>query len=217
MNFTYDSINFVETFRILIYFIFILRFTRDLLTHKTTHLIAESCAGEKFKEAVKCSTIEIVTPEWLEMCHLKKERLGTGNFRLLSDRLNDSVDEKVDRVEKVTVDERNLFQCPLDVAIHELFSSRKLLPNPLFSSFCFFFVGFTENGQERQQQQDEYLRSCIFPRGRTQRDIEISESSLAVKEGLLRLVRICMGTVLWDLNEHITHIIVSRNCSQELR
>ena len=61
-------------------------FTRDLLTRKTTHLIMAEIHGvatEKYEEAVKTESIEIVHYKWLEACRSLNKVVPTHDFQVI--------------------------------------------------------------------------------------------------------------------------------------
>ena len=70
-------------------------YRRDLVTQKTTHLIAEKPEGEKYIQAKKCLHIEIVTPKWLVMCAKQQQRVSEVQFRLIGGNKDAHPDKKM--------------------------------------------------------------------------------------------------------------------------
>lgn len=158
------------------------RYTRDLLTASTTHLIAERAQGAKFKEAKRCANIEIVTPKWIEMCALRKKKVPTSDFHLVNSPLY-SNREKVELSLQDTCDEL----------------LERIPANPMLSGCCFLLIGFsnkdsagtTFNSLQQMHQNGE------------------DDKALKLKQSLSQMIRRCMGTIYWDINVNITHIIVN--------
>lgn len=185
-----------------------LSFTRDLLTRKTTHLIAnpqqthkqlygdgrktiniERSGGEKIREALKHrSRIEILTPLWLETCRVERARVPERDYRIFphSDGIHNSSGVEIGEYD-------------LEEVCDRLLVPGKVPLNPLFSTCFFFLVGFSDNDD------------CNDDNNRYE------SNAMASKQKFLRLVRRCMGTVLWDLNERITHVVVNDRCDPKVK
>lgn len=188
-----------HSFRIPLY-----RFTKDLLTKSTTHLIAEQPGGAKFDEAVKHSQkITIVSPKWLEQCEIEKKRLSTDRFLIVQ-----SVESTASNT--LTQDEDHI---SLVQDCDELLPPGKLPPNPLFSGLCFYFVGFDDDEEEEE---DENAMSCRDGDD-TRQNGKVDLSIATLKQKLFRLLRRGMGTILWDLSDRITHVVVCQNCNLKAR
>ena len=184
-----------------------LRFTKDLLTKSTTHLIAEQPGGAKFEEAVKHSRkIKIVSPNWLEQCEKEKKKLPTDRFLILQSKENTATSTCSTTV-NLTQDERHI---SLVQECDELLSPEKLPPNPLFSGLFFYLVGFDDDEED-----DDMV--CGRDGDETQ-TVNVSNLSITtLKQNLSRLLRRGMGTILWDLSDRITHVVVCQNCNLKAR
>ena len=160
------------------------KFTRDLITQKTTHLIAETQEGQKYEESKKYKHISIVRPEWIEMCAKTMSKVDISLYLLDSD----------DGKSKSKGDSytTNLYQ-----RCQELLMDNKLPPNPLFSGCSFLLVGFLPAIDYNNS--DDDIMSAMT-------DVETSR---LVRNEFSRLIRRCMGTIYWKPSVSITHIIVS--------
>ncbi len=90
-------------------------------------------------------------------------------------------------------------QYSLQNACNDLLLPGKVPPNNLFSSCCFMFIGFTEKDSKGTQSEDE--------------KVEITN----IQESLSCLIRRSMGTIFWNANLNITHVIVSERCDTKTR
>lgn len=160
------------------------KFTRDLITQKTTHLIAERQEGEKYEESKKCKHISIVCPEWVEMCAKTMSKIDISPYLL-----NRSTGNSKSNGDSYSA---NLFQ-----QCQELLMDNKLPPNPLFSSCSFLLVGFLPVIQDSDAD-NENIHNMI--------DVETSR---LIRNEFSRLIRRCMGTIYWEPSVSITHVIVS--------
>jgi len=179
-----------------------------LLTQKTTHLIAERPEGEKYIQAKKFARIEIVTPEWLEMCAKKQILLSPNEYRLVdqdgSNIMNNSNSNVAKSRKGQTAAAADGFtgSSSLEAAMKELLSEGKVPPNPLFSSCSFFLVGFPLDDRTNTNAEESGMEQG---------------SPLKVKKYLCLLIRRGMGTVFWDVNRHISHVVVSEHCDMKTR
>ena len=73
-------------------------------------------------------------------------------------------------------------------------------PNPLFAGLYFYWVGFDDDEEEDNGN-----------------DNGNGVSTVALKQQLMRLVRRSMGTILWDVSDRITHVVVCQNCNRKAR
>jgi len=158
------------------------RFTRDLLTASTTHLIAERAEGAKFKEAKRCSNIEIVTPKWIEMCALIKEKVPTSNFYLVNSALDCN---------------KGKFELSLQDTCDELLE--RIPANPMLSGCCFLLVGFSNK---------DWLGTNFNSLQQIHQNAK-NDEELKFKQSLSKMIRRCMGTIYWDIHANITHVIVN--------
>ena len=207
-------------------------YIRDLITPKTMHLIVEQAGGNKYVEAKKCAHIEIVTPKWLEECNDRKMRLSTKDFLLVAgsgstgpdtslslQRSASIMSQKMGSTgsdsnsnskggNKVKVTTESGFQnvSYLKMATKSLLEGDTPLrvpPNPLFSSYCFFLVGFPRNELGFSVHESKLSSS--------------TSASLKLKHDFCRLIRRCMGTIFWEVNKDITHVIVNEGCDLKVR
>ena len=139
------------------------RYTRDLDTAKTTHLIAQAPEGAKYETAFACSNICVVSPAWLEACIETGERADEKQFSL------------------PTYDNKFPPQPPLEHEIEEQLQRNQR--SNLFLWCRFLLFGFDDDS--------------------------------GVKLG--RLIRRGKGTIYWELNEMITHVIVADDCDDDCR
>ena len=214
-------------------------YIRDLVTPKTTHLIAEQAGGNKYAEAKKCAHIEIVTPKWLEECNDRKMRLSTKDFLLVAGSGSTSTststgpdaslplqplqrsasimsqkmgstgsDSNSKGGNKMKATTESGFQnvSYLKMATKSLLEGDTPLrvpPNPLFSSYCFFLVGFPRNELGFSVHESKLSSS--------------TSASLKLKHEFCKLIRRCMGTIFWEVNKDITHVIVNEGCDLKVR
>jgi len=175
------------------------------VTQKTTHLISERAEGEKYIQANKCAHIEIVTPKWLEECANQKVRLSTHDFRLVgdSDANTTHIYSASNAADTGTTD---AFQTApfLEMATKSLLSDMAVPPNPLFSGCCFYLVGFPQEELNHMNRMSSSLSS---------RD----HSRIKLKKDFCRLIRRGMGTIFWEVNKDITHVIVSEESDMKTR
>lgn len=218
-------------------------YSRDLYTHKTTHLIAKTRDGQKFKEAVKCNHIDIVSPEWLYLCEATHSRVSTVQFRLV-ERPHIPVTYTIDSISckpkcqtqymesptcnlDTNSNSRNLivnkmFQGPVDTICSTLLESGNIRPNPLFSSLYFLLLGFPD-GYSASLSENETPVSLKIKEaeGQTESSGKAQRSSIKChlvqkeKNNLLRLIRIGHGTVLWRWTHNVTHVIVKDGCQHD--
>lgn len=160
------------------------KFTRDLITQKTTHLIAETQEGEKYEESKKCKHISIVRPEWVEMCAKTMAKVDISAYLLNSNGAKS--------ISNIDLYSANLYQ-----QCQELLMDNKLPPNPLFSSCSFLLVGFLPVIHSVDED-DENLN-----------DMTDVDTSRLIRNEFSRLIRRCMGTIYWKPSVSITHVIVS--------
>ena len=195
------------------------RFTRDLLTHKTTHLIAKVPEGDKFNEAVKCGSIEIVSPGWLYACHKEQIRVATHSYCLIKSVGFDQANGHYQKKKKnSSLKEHKSCSGSSDLDLESTCST--LLhrsPIPLFSNSYLFFAGFGD----RSLSVDFWCSNSTSTRENENCDKQIKgandSSPQSLLRALLRLTRISMGTILWDLNENASHIILHQSCDKDLR
>jgi len=195
------------------------KFTRDLLTHKTTHLIAKVPEGDKFNEAVKCGSIEIVSPGWLYACHKEQIRVATHSYCLIKSVGFDQANGHYQKKKKnSSLKEHKSCSGSSDLDLESTCST--LLhrsPIPLFSNSYLFFAGFGD----RSLSVDFWCSNSTSTRENENCDKQIKgandSSPQSLLRALLRLTRISMGTILWDLNENASHIILHQSCDKDLR
>lgn len=204
-------------------------YSRDLFTHKTSHLIAKTQEGQKFKEAVKCKNIEIVSPEWLYSCEAENTRVSTRNFRLVErPYIHESIESlsytcpNIDSPKKINTNSRCISsdgitrQNQIDTSCNMLLTSENTVPNPLFSSLSFLLIGFGNN--EPSYHKD--ISAPIEIEGNSTQlccKIQISDKLQNIpKRSLLRLIRIANGTVVWKFTHNITHVVVNDGCEEAL-
>ncbi len=90
-------------------------------------------------------------------------------------------------------------QDSLQNACNDLLIPGKVPPNNLFSSCCFMFIGFTEKDSDRILSENE------------------KDEAMSIKQSLSGLIRRSMGTIFWNVNVNITHVIVSDRCDKKTR
>jgi hypothetical protein len=181
-----------------------------LETQKTTHLIAERPEGDKYTQAKLWPHIEIVTPKWLEDCANKKVKLPADGFRVIDDSSTRT------RSAQSTSKGANMdaFQAPsfLENSLKSLLAENAVLPNPLFSGCCFYLVGFPEEDLEKI---GEMAPSSV--KGASSNLSNGHHSRMKLKIDFCRLIRRCMGTIFWEVNKDITHVIVDEESDMKTR
>ena len=173
------------------------RFTRDLLTKQTTHLIAQQAGGAKYDEAIKHSqSIQIVSPHWLESCHAAQKRLSEDSFCIP----NTGGDPNQQQQQQQQQAEENSHMVLVKECQRLGTAGGTIPPNPLFAGLYFYWVGFDDDEEEDNGN-----------------DNGNGVSTVALKQQLMRLVRRSMGTILWDVSDRITHVVVCQNCNRKAR
>lgn len=163
------------------------KFIRDLVTQSTTHLIAERPEGEKYKESLRCNHICIVRPEWIEMCAKTMSKVDVSSYLL-------------ENFETSTFESTSF---TLYQQCQELLLEGVLPPNALFSTCSFLLLGFP----------------AVFEKNDTfvSRDTIDVQTGRMIRNELSRLIRRCMGTIYWEPNDFITHVIVSEYADGKTR
>jgi len=172
-------------------------YLRDLVTQYVTHLIAEKTEGDKYQQARKYSHIEIVTPEWLEVCAAEQMRVPESKFRLSDGQSNLLLQDDVNQCDLMDDDIRT--------ALKECLLPEKIPPNYLFSNCCFYLVGFPPMSLNISQD---------TVRGKTYSDFQPNDT---ITFDLCRLIRRCMGTIYWKIHKNISHVIVHYDCDLKIR
>jgi len=178
------------------------RYTRDLLTNQTTHLIAGRTDGEKFKYALKFKNIKIISQKWLESCHMKNKLLDTADFPI-SDNTESNSHDTQSRKRKVLHHRQTKLHWKEEC--EKLLSPGFLAHNALFSMCYFYLVGFDEDTLDIDETPN-YAETK-----------KVSENSGEGKKSLLQIIRRGMGTNLWNVHESITHVIVGDGLDTKLR
>jgi hypothetical protein len=175
-------------------------YRRDLVTQKSTHLIAEKPEGEKYIQAAKCSHIEIVTPKWLSMCAKQQQRVSEVQFRLIGGKKDVPPDKKTSPIH------HDVGPPSLEIQVNQLLYKSKIPPNPLFSNCCFYLVGFPDNDLTTGNDlplKHKNENSPLLP--------------VFLKRNLCTLIRRCTGTIFWEPNRNISHVIVNEECDIKTR
>ena len=179
-------------------------------TQKTTHLIAERPEGDKYIQAKLWPHIEIVTPEWLEDCANQKVKLPADGFRVIDDSStrtrsaqSTSISANIDTFQTTSF---------LENALKPLLVENAVPPNPLFSGCCFYLVGFPEEDLEKI---GEMAPSSV--KGASSNLSNGHHSRMKLKMDFCRLIRRCMGTIFWEVNKDITHVIVNEESDMKTR
>lgn len=150
----------------------------------------------------------------MEACKIKKRRVSECDYRLfpLSDDKDDDIPndggddgEDDDTNNGAVLVGLNSHKDDLEGACDELLVPGEVPLNPLFSACFFFLVGFCEDIPNDGKGDGDFTTH------------QHDTNGMAIKQKCLRLVRRCMGTVVWDLNESITHVIVKDGCDPKLR
>lgn len=177
-------------------------------------MIAEKPEGEKFIQANKCSHIEIVTPKWLELCAKKQRRVSEVDFRLMGGgsnttrtrtRIHTNMHKKMMPSTDLLDDDDSPAFLEMQIKVNQLLFQSTVPRNPLFSNCSFFLVGFpvidwtNGNGNDLSSKQKN------------------ESSSLVLKQNLCTLIRRCMGTIYWEPNRNISHVIVNEQCDIKTR
>lgn len=189
------------------------RYTRELNTAKTTHLVAEAPSGDKYRTAVASGRVVVVAPSWLEAC----ERAGrivpvrphvVGGRRRRSDVDRDDGEGKDDADDDDddggSNDEDDEGRRSIEEEAADLLCSSPSWRNALFSQCRFMFLGYdAETGGEMDDDDDVEKGGW--------------KSLAEQRTKLSSLVRRCSGVIYWDLNETVTHLVVSDRCGDEMR
>jgi len=209
------------------------RYRRDLVTQKTTHLIAEKPEGEKYIQANKCPHIEVVTPKWLELCAKKRQRVSEVDFRLMGGSSTTARTRTRTRTRTHIHDNMNTHKnmmhsthshddddatntvpssLEMQVKVNQLLFKSKIPPNPLFSNCSFFLVGFPDIHNDSAKGKGNGNGNDLLSSNK-----KSESSSLALKRNLCTLIRRCMGTIFWEPNRNISHVIVNEQCDIKTR
>jgi hypothetical protein len=174
-------------------------YTRDFHPARNTHLIAEHPKGEKYDAAMACgpSKMQVVTPSWLEACRQEKSRIQEQEHSWYEKCDHNSSSKNQHSSSKRKKNKRSL--SPNKKRKHDLITAlqQALSPQPpqqqdscptmLFSGLQFYLVGF--DAPDREEERTQFSR----------------------------LVRRGMGTIFWEFQEGITHVIVHDDCDDALR
>lgn len=179
---------------------------------RTTHLVVASPHGDKYDSASRpehADKIAIVGAQWLLDCEERGELLDTGAYKLSRKKargMKDIVDDDHDigGVASLSVGE----------ALDQLLSSpdnagagrRSVVPSRLFSRCQFCLLGF-----------DEPKSRATRRRGSDIGNGNGGDERAQLKGKLAKLIRKERGTILWELSEHVTHLIVADDCGDSIR
>lgn len=188
------------------------RYSRDLDPNETTHLIAASPCGDKYNFASRpehADKIAIVGARWLLDCEKRGELLDTNDYKFSQEEIQGVKEEDDDDDD---LDFGGVASLSVGEALDKLLSSQmgrgSVPPGPLFSRCQFCLLGFDgQNG-----------RATTRKRGsRTSNDNRGGDERAQLKGKLCKLIRRERGTILWELSEHVTHLIVADDCGDSIR
>ena len=185
------------------------RYSRDLDPNETTHLIVASPYGDKYNFATRpehADKIAIVGARWLLDCEERGERLDTNAYKFSREKLRGVKEDDDDD----HIDFGGVASLSVGEALDKLLSSdtgRRSVPGPLFSRCQFCLLGFDgQNGRAARKRGS-----------RTSNDNGGGDERAQLKGKLCKLIRRERGTILWELSEHVTHLIVADDCGDSIR
>jgi len=185
-------------------------YSGDLDPNETTHLVVASPFGDKYDFASRpehADKIAIVRAQWLLDCEERGELLDTNAYKFTRKKFRyvkeeDDDDHDIGEVRSLSVGE----------AMDKLLSSdmdtgRRSFPSPLFSRCQFCLLGF--DGQNSLAARKRGSRSKNDNGG----DGECAQ----LKRKLSKLIRRERGTILWELSDQVTHLVVADDCGDSIR
>ena len=184
------------------------RYSRDLHLDdgpdRTTHLIVASPHGDKYDSASRpehADKIAIVGAQWLLDCEERGELLDTGAYKLSRKKARDTKDDDDDGH-----DIGGMASLSVGEALDQLLSSP--VSGRLFSRCQFCLLGFDEpkSTSRAARKRGSDISNGIGGDERAQ-----------LKGKLAKLIRKERGTILWELSEHVTHLIVADDCGDSIR
>lgn len=97
----------------------------------------------------------------------------------------------------------------MEASLKELLLEEKIPPNFIFSNNCFYLVGFPPILTL------DSSRNHDPPSCRSSKSSHVPSSNMTLD--FCRLIRRCMGTIYWETNESISHVIVHYECDAKIR
>ena len=174
--------------------------------------MASPC-GDKYNFASRpehADKIAIVGARWLLDCEKRGELLDTDDYKFSREELRGVKEDDDDN----DLDFSGVASLSVGEALDKLLLSsdtgrRSVPPGPLFSRCQFCLLGFEgPNGRAASSRK----------RGsRTSNDKRGGDERAQLKGKLCRLIRRERGTILWELSEHVTHLIVADDCGDSIR
>ena len=163
--------------------------------------------GDKYDFASQpehADKIAIVGARWLLDCEKRGELLDTDDYKFSREELQDVKED-----DSVDLDLGGVASLGVGEALDKLLSSET--GRRLFSRCQFCLLGFDgRNGRQSDQ--------AARRRGSRSSDAnDGSDERAQLKGKLCKLIRRERGTILWELTEHVTHLIVADDCGDSIR
>ena len=172
--------------------------------------MASPC-GDKYNFASRpehADKIAIVGARWLLDCEKRGELLDTDDYKFSREELRGVKEDDDDD----DLDFSGVASLSVGEALDQLLLSsdaglRSVPPGPLFSRCQFCLLGFDgQNGRAARKRGS-----------RTSNDKLCGDERAQLKGKLCKLIRRELGTILWELSEHVTHLIVADDCGDSIR